>query len=302
MPTRAVSPPWHCRIADKAILDLERSWWTEPGPKEVVIRARLGLSAERVTTSFSAPSYPPRRRPLTIPFSSAGCAGRGWCGAGRDSRGASRSSPRAGEARVGSGSHGPEDTLGGSGGRGVLLLAIAVILGVIILQATDNSGGGTADVTTGTEVEEESTSSTASPATTNRALRAPGEVKVLPSNGTQLSGLGSRVGDLLKGGGYINTLSAVDATNNNIETTIVQYTTDFGPEVEVVAAILGLPATVVKPLDNPPVRDTRGCNADDLGAARIIRAAHRHGPAFRRARHDEIFQLPAQRLFRRRTG
>jgi hypothetical protein len=142
----------------------------------------------------------------------------------------------------------------------VLLLAIAVVLGIVILQATDNSGGGSADVTTGTEVEQESTSSTASPATTTRALRAPAEVKVLPSNGTQLSGLGSRVGDLLKGGGYINTLSAVDATNNDVETTIVQYTTDFGPEAQVVAAILGLPATVVKPLDNPPVRDTRGAD------------------------------------------
>ncbi len=149
--------------------------------------------------------------------------------------------------------------MGGSGGRGVLLLAIAVVLGIVILQATDNSGGNTTDVTSGTEVQE-STSTTASPATTTRPLRMPAEVKVLPANGTQTSGLGSRVGDLLKGGGYTNTLSAVDATTNNVDTTIVQYTTDFGPEAQVVAAILGLPATVVKPLDNPPVRDTRGAD------------------------------------------
>ncbi len=32
---------------DKAILDVERSWWTEPGRKEVVIRSRLGLSPTR---------------------------------------------------------------------------------------------------------------------------------------------------------------------------------------------------------------------------------------------------------------
>jgi hypothetical protein len=32
---------------DKAILDVERSWWTEPGPKDVVIRARIGLSPTR---------------------------------------------------------------------------------------------------------------------------------------------------------------------------------------------------------------------------------------------------------------
>ncbi len=143
-----------------------------------------------------------------------------------------------------------------------MLLAIAVVLGIIILQATDNSGGGPAEVTSGPEAEEkeESTSTTSSPGTTTRALRMPAEVKVLPSNGTQLSGLGSRVGDTLKANGYLNTLSAVDATANNVETTIVQYTTDFGPEAQVVAAILGLPATVVKPIDNPPVRDTRGAD------------------------------------------
>lgn len=32
---------------EKAILDFERSWWTEPGPKESAIRARLKLSPTR---------------------------------------------------------------------------------------------------------------------------------------------------------------------------------------------------------------------------------------------------------------
>jgi hypothetical protein len=32
---------------DRAILDVERSWWTEPGTKEEVIRARLALSGTR---------------------------------------------------------------------------------------------------------------------------------------------------------------------------------------------------------------------------------------------------------------
>jgi hypothetical protein len=32
---------------DRAILDFERSWWTEPGPKEVAIRDRFDLSAAR---------------------------------------------------------------------------------------------------------------------------------------------------------------------------------------------------------------------------------------------------------------
>jgi hypothetical protein len=32
---------------DRAILDFERSWWSEPGPKELAIRERFELSATR---------------------------------------------------------------------------------------------------------------------------------------------------------------------------------------------------------------------------------------------------------------
>lgn len=32
---------------DRAILDFERSWWAEPGPKELAIRARFDLSPTR---------------------------------------------------------------------------------------------------------------------------------------------------------------------------------------------------------------------------------------------------------------
>lgn len=32
---------------DKAIIDFERSWWAEPGPKETAIRERFELSTTR---------------------------------------------------------------------------------------------------------------------------------------------------------------------------------------------------------------------------------------------------------------
>ncbi|MDQ6697458.1 MAG: DUF3263 domain-containing protein [Actinomycetota bacterium] len=32
---------------DKAILEFERTWWTEPGTKEAAIRSRLALSGTR---------------------------------------------------------------------------------------------------------------------------------------------------------------------------------------------------------------------------------------------------------------
>ena len=32
---------------DRAILDFERTWWTEPGPKDAAIRARFEMSSTR---------------------------------------------------------------------------------------------------------------------------------------------------------------------------------------------------------------------------------------------------------------
>jgi Protein of unknown function (DUF3263) len=39
---------------DRAVLEFERSWWTEAGPKEVAIRARLGLSPARYRQILNA--------------------------------------------------------------------------------------------------------------------------------------------------------------------------------------------------------------------------------------------------------
>ena len=39
---------------DRAVLEFERSWWTEPGSKEVAVRARLGLSAARYRQVLAA--------------------------------------------------------------------------------------------------------------------------------------------------------------------------------------------------------------------------------------------------------
>jgi hypothetical protein len=51
---------------DRAILDFERVWWTEPGPKELAIRSRFDLSPARyyqvlgeLLQSSDAVSYDP---------------------------------------------------------------------------------------------------------------------------------------------------------------------------------------------------------------------------------------------------
>jgi hypothetical protein len=39
---------------DRAVLEFERAWWTEPGPKDVAIKARLGLSPTRFRQLLAA--------------------------------------------------------------------------------------------------------------------------------------------------------------------------------------------------------------------------------------------------------
>jgi hypothetical protein len=39
---------------DRSVLEFERSWWTEPGSKEVGIRTRLGLSPTRYRQLLAA--------------------------------------------------------------------------------------------------------------------------------------------------------------------------------------------------------------------------------------------------------
>jgi LytR cell envelope-related transcriptional attenuator len=154
-------------------------------------------------------------------------------------------------------------------------LAIAVLLGVFVLNQTDpgsSASQSTEDVdelTSTTEVSDEP--STLVPTTAARAVRPAAEVKVLPANGSGVAGLGGRIADRLKGRGYTNTLAATNTTRE-ISSSSVEFNGDFEPEARAVAEALGLSATVVKALDSPPVADTRGADVvvligPDLSAA-----------------------------------
>ena len=46
-PVGATLPAMALAERERAILDLERSWWAEDGPKHDLIRSRLGLSSAR---------------------------------------------------------------------------------------------------------------------------------------------------------------------------------------------------------------------------------------------------------------
>ena len=150
--------------------------------------------------------------------------------------------------------------------RGALLLAIAVILGVTLLNTFDDgkdpfaqsllAAGGKATTTTTVAPPEVTTTTTAAAPT----LRAPADVKVLPANGTGVNKFGARVGDELKKSGF-NVLSAVDSTTKGVATSVVYSTAGYEADAVDVAAKLGLPPTAVQAIA-PPVKavELRGAN------------------------------------------
>lgn len=154
---------------------------------------------------------------------------------------------------------GPADPVAGTGARGLVLLAVALLLGVFVLNQTDpGSSSSTSDEISGATATtlDETSLTTLVPTTLARAPKAPAEVNVLPANGSGVAGLGGRVSDRLKAKGYTNTLAAVNTTRD-ITASVVEYAQDSEPEARGVAEALGLAPTAVRPLDSPPVAETR---------------------------------------------
>ena len=173
-------------------------------------------------------------------------------------------------------SAGPSTT---AGARGALLLAIAVVLGIVLLNSFDRvpSGdsvdvGAILDDTTST-TDAGGANTTIAPVPTTRATRAPGDVTVLVANGTDIRGLAGATAAALKAIGY-NTLSPTD-TSSPVEVTKVQFSAGFEAEARAVATSLQLPATAVEaatPANAPPVDDTLGANVVVLVGADVSRA------------------------------
>ncbi len=169
----------------------------------------------------------------------------------RADRGADRSSGQSGSA----------------GARGALLLAVAVVLGVVLLNSFDRVP--TTDVDAILEGLDRTTTTVAgdpagtAPAVTSttRASRAPGDVTVLVANGTDIRGLAGATATALKGIGY-NTLSPTD-TSRTVDATKVLFSNGFEAEARAVATSLQLPPTAVEaatPASPPPIADTLGAN------------------------------------------
>ena len=161
---------------------------------------------------------------------------------------------------------------GNAGARGALLLAVAVILGIVLLQQFDTPSIPSGEVSATSipdDGEETSTTrrvglTTVPQATTTTARGRPkAEVRVLVANGAGVRGLGASTTNSLRERGYTNIATPTDATTS-VEKTGIQFAEGFEAEARELAGVLSLPATVVTRLASPPVA------AADIGDAKVL--------------------------------
>lgn len=172
---------------------------------------------------------------------------------------------------------------GGAGARGLLLLAVALLIGVVLLNATDadppgttitaegdsDSGDGGADTDSGGTDDDAggdagAAATTTVPTPTTLAARAPAEVKVIVANASDVRGAAGGGRTALVNAKY-NVLAPANAAA--VATSSVFFVPGYDRDAAAVAAAMQLPATLVKPMPAPLPFDTKGAHvAVVLGA------------------------------------
>ena len=151
-------------------------------------------------------------------------------------------------------------TRGSSPMRGVVLVAVAVVLGFFVLRAIDDTGGGpTADEiaaandTTGSSEDPTggSTDTTAAP-----TARPPGEVVVLVANASGVQGAAGAQAEAIAAGGY-QVLPAANAPSE-VEATQILATAGYEADAAALAAAIGAPAESVAAMPDPVPLDLTG--------------------------------------------
>jgi len=134
--------------------------------------------------------------------------------------------------------------------RGLILVAVAIVLGAILLT----KGGGIGFETDDTDVQLEQTENGAPPAeattTTAEATPAtsvpPASLKVVALNAAGVNGFAGQAQQFLSVAGYTTTTAATAATPAEI--TAVYFAPGFEADAAAIAGLFGLEPTVVQPL------------------------------------------------------
>jgi hypothetical protein len=147
--------------------------------------------------------------------------------------------------------------------RGALLLALAVVLGTVLLQATDENDPFSR-VSTRAERDEVpvTTTITTLPQPTTTLLPAR-KITILTVNGTIAKGLAGQVRDQLVTLGY-STLPPTDTAKKPVAKSGIYYNPDFENEARAIAEALNFSPSSVQEAPPPPLK------ADRKGADVIV--------------------------------
>jgi hypothetical protein len=149
---------------------------------------------------------------------------------------------------------------GGAGARGIALLAIALLIGIVLLNATSDdppgtslsTGSGTPSTDDGSaDKPTKAATTTTVPPTTTLPARAPKDVKVIVANASSVKGAATKASDVLKPPGY-NVLAPANAAT--AKESSVFFTPGYDRDAAAIAAALQFPPTSVKPLPAPSPR------------------------------------------------
>ncbi|HEX4905106.1 MAG TPA: LytR C-terminal domain-containing protein [Acidimicrobiales bacterium] len=165
---------------------------------------------------------------------------------------------------------------GGAMARGIALIVAAVLLGVILLRATD-SPEPFANIDTEVDDEGEGTTVTTDPTITTETTAAPAtvhnpaEVTVLVANGAGIPGLASKIGDQLKGANFV--VAEPGNTKAPADESAVFFTPGYEGDAAAIAALLSPPPKVAPLPDPPPVDDMKSAHVLVVAAADLAAAS-----------------------------
>ena len=162
---------------------------------------------------------------------------------------------------------------GGAMARGVALIVAAVVLGVVLLRATDGTDldavatDDTEDDRSDSAIDDETDSSVDLP-TTDTTLappRDPAEVTVLVANGAGIGGLAGRIAETLNGANYVT----AEPTNTRAPAneSVIFYTPGYEADAAAIAALLSPVPRVEALPDPPPVESVGTANVLVVAAA-----------------------------------
>ncbi len=146
--------------------------------------------------------------------------------------------------------------------RGVALIVVAVIIGILLLRATDGPDpfpagtgplGDDATTTTAPLVADDPTTTSTPPTTVD-----PSTITVLVANGASIAGLAGDLTQIVADEGF-ETAEATDV-DEDVETSMVYFIPGFEEAAMAVAEVFD-PVPEVAPLPDPqPVADLAGAN------------------------------------------